>query len=258
MSLMFKLKKQLFPTTVRSLLANPKQAIKELSEDPELAGVFLEYFIDKPDELAHNIPLILQYIKNNPEMLLHYKQGGKFFELLKENDLLHLRFPAICALANASILFQAKKKKREKPALSYIPQEIRKKENPLCDAFLGWIDLEKKDAMERTPIHLAANSGHLPLLSYLLEKDPRKNKILLSAKDIEKKNALHFAATSKQLPIVEYLIEKGSNIDAKDQENKTPLHYASGSGNAKVVRFLIEKESKPKSKDITRSDTKLC
>ena len=55
---------------------------------------------------------------------------------------------------------------------------------------------------------------------------------------------LHIACENGHLPIVQYLIEKGAKIDVFDGFQQTPLHYASENNHNSIAQYLIKKGAK--------------
>ena len=49
---------------------------------------------------------------------------------------------------------------------------------------------------------------------------------------------LHFAAENGHLSVVEYLVNQKADMNAKDKYNWTPLHYASQNDHLSVVEYL--------------------
>ena len=74
-------------------------------------------------------------------------------------------------------------------------------------------------------LHLAARSGHLEVVQYLVEQGA----------DV---GTLHGAAHFGHLSIVKFLVAQGANVNAVN--NGTALHNAASSGNLAVVRYLVE------------------
>eukprot|EP01117_Protostelium_nocturnum_P013164 TRINITY_DN4897_c0_g1_i1.p1 TRINITY_DN4897_c0_g1~~TRINITY_DN4897_c0_g1_i1.p1 ORF type:complete len:145 (+),score=77.15 TRINITY_DN4897_c0_g1_i1:144-578(+) len=85
------------------------------------------------------------------------------------------------------------------------------------------------------------------------------------AKDDLGNNLIHLAAGSGRLEVLQYLLSvKGSesNLNAKNHIGDTPLHKAAFRGYEEVVKFLLSKGSDPKAinsqnqtpRDVSRED----
>lgn len=96
--------------------------------------------------------------------------------------------------------------------------------------------VEAKDGAGRTPLHMAANGGHVDIFELLIEKgaDPK-------VKTQANTTTLHYAALGGHLNIVNRLIELGVGLDEKNFQTATPLYYACMNGHLSVVRLLAEK-----------------
>lgn len=97
----------------------------------------------------------------------------------------------------------------------------------------GKYDINERDAMKRTPLHLAAWSGHTEIVKLLLQS---KAKTDLLAND--NFSALHFASNAE---IIKLLVKSNKALLATrvSKGNKTALHLAVPKGNVEVVQCLI-------------------
>ena len=107
-------------------------------------------------------------------------------------------------------------------------------------------DINNANKQEVTALHLAAANGHLDIVEKLVEKKANKDEI-----DNQGWTALHFAAANGHLDIVTTLIEKEANKDATNNQQMTALHLAAANGHTKTVTTLIKKEA-----DINRANNK--
>nr|XP_045615776.1 transient receptor potential cation channel subfamily A member 1 homolog [Procambarus clarkii] len=149
-------------------------------------------------------------------------------------------------------------------------------------------NINKQDKNNRTPLHLAAISGHEGIVELLINKGAKTR-----MKDNEKFLPLHYAAQAGYKACCEILISNakkkvdgkdhaksqldvknkdgrtpfmlsvmrghydccriliGSDINVADKDEKTAMHYAASSGYYKTLEFLLEKDANPSLKDIT-------
>lgn len=96
--------------------------------------------------------------------------------------------------------------------------------------------LNSKDESGSTPLHGAAEHGHIALVKLLLEKGAD-----LNAGDNEDSLPLHVAALGGHKEIVDFLIAKGALMNDQDDNGMTALHFAAVRGHKNVVDFLIAK-----------------
>lgn len=84
----------------------------------------------------------------------------------------------------------------------------------------------------------AARSGDLEKLTMLLDENPGK----LSIRDKPYEHTLlHVAAFSGHAPIVDLLLRRGADVNAREVGDSTyPLHWAAAAGHLDVVRRLVD------------------
>eukprot|EP00435_Cladocopium_sp_Y103_P027787 s500_g6.t2 len=98
------------------------------------------------------------------------------------------------------------------------------------------LDPNVTDADGSTPLHYAAQNGHLKSVQLLLEASAKK--------DVEDKanghTPLHWASVGGHLDVVSFLIEAGADKEKASQDGTTALGFAAGRGHLAVVRFLLK------------------
>ncbi|XP_054413839.2 ankyrin repeat domain-containing protein 6 isoform X5 [Pongo abelii] len=87
----------------------------------------------------------------------------------------------------------------------------------------------------RTPLHLAANKGHLPVVQILL-----KAGCDLDVQDDEDQTALHRATVVGNTEIIAALIHEGCALDRQDKDGNTALHEASWHGFSQSAKLLVK------------------
>nr|XP_033792081.1 ankyrin repeat domain-containing protein 6 isoform X6 [Geotrypetes seraphini] len=87
----------------------------------------------------------------------------------------------------------------------------------------------------RTPLHLAANKGHLSVVQILL-----KAGCDLDVQDDGDQTALHRAAIVGNTEILAALIHEGCALDRQDKDGNTALHEASWHGFSQSVKLLVK------------------
>ena len=86
-----------------------------------------------------------------------------------------------------------------------------------------------------TPIHAAAATGHLLLLTKLQDKSLDKH-----PKDNEGCTPLYYAAQNGHLQVCEHIIQKIEDNNPATNNGRTPLHAAACNGHFKVCELLIK------------------
>uniref|UniRef100_A0A4X2KGV9 Ankyrin repeat domain 6 n=1 Tax=Vombatus ursinus TaxID=29139 RepID=A0A4X2KGV9_VOMUR len=87
----------------------------------------------------------------------------------------------------------------------------------------------------RTPLHLAANKGHLPVVQILL-----KAGCDLDVQDDDGNTALHEASWHGFSQSAKLLVKAGANVLAKNKVGDTALHIAAALNHKKVAKILLE------------------
>ncbi|XP_059039823.1 ankyrin repeat domain-containing protein 26 isoform X4 [Mustela lutreola] len=95
-------------------------------------------------------------------------------------------------------------------------------------------DVNKRDKMKRTPLHLACTIGHADMVTLLVER-----KCQLNLCDRECKTPLMKAVQCQEEACVTILLEHGANPHLTDNFGNTALHYAVAGENTSIVEKLI-------------------
>ncbi len=96
-------------------------------------------------------------------------------------------------------------------------------------------EINYKKTFDQTALHMAAKSGSLKIFKYLVEHGAD-----IKCKNSLDENALYVAASSGSLEIVKYLVEHGADINCKNSYYQTALHNAVRSGSMEIVKYLVE------------------
>ncbi|XP_024603091.1 ankyrin repeat domain-containing protein 6, partial [Neophocaena asiaeorientalis asiaeorientalis] len=87
----------------------------------------------------------------------------------------------------------------------------------------------------RTPLHLAANKGHLSVVQILL-----KAGCDLDVQDDGDQTALHRATVVGNTEVIAALIQEGCALDRQDKDGNTALHEASWHGFSQSAKLLVK------------------
>ncbi|CAL0311755.1 unnamed protein product [Lupinus luteus] len=96
--------------------------------------------------------------------------------------------------------------------------------------------VNSRDKHSRTPLHLAAFSGHAEVVSYLC-----KNKADVGASAMDDMAAIHFAAQKGHLEVFRVLVSAGASFKASTRKGMTSLHYAAQGSHLELVKYLAKK-----------------
>jgi ankyrin repeat protein len=96
-------------------------------------------------------------------------------------------------------------------------------------------DINSFDARDYTPVCVAVQYGHLPLVAYLVSRGAK-----LDIPDKSGDTCLHWAAYKKHPDLTRLLIMYGVYPKTIDNFGQTVLHLACLGGNLNIVQQLIE------------------
>ncbi|GAB6021302.1 Ankyrin repeat domain-containing protein 7 [Chamberlinius hualienensis] len=97
-------------------------------------------------------------------------------------------------------------------------------------------NINKQDAENRTPLHLASAQGHKSIVIHLLNC-----KADFEIKDSNGRTPLLVSICNRQRDIWRILLEKGANINEKSFDGNTGLHLATREGDEDAIVALISK-----------------
>ena len=84
-------------------------------------------------------------------------------------------------------------------------------------------------------MHFAAKSGSIEICHELFKYPELELEPLTDTR----KTPLHVASEHNHVPVVTLLLDKGASINARDTDEATPLHCAAESGSIDVVKYLL-------------------
>ena len=116
---------------------------------------------------------------------------------------------------------------------------IREPSPKVAHMLIDWpkTDLNALSAQNESPLMLAALKGQLDLVEKMVKKGADVNKTGWTP--------LHYAASTGQLKVISLLLENYAYIDAESPNGTTPLMMASMYGTAAAVKLLLEEGADP-------------
>ncbi|MGB5673098.1 MAG: ankyrin repeat domain-containing protein [Gemmatimonadota bacterium] len=96
--------------------------------------------------------------------------------------------------------------------------------------------IHETDDSDRTPLHLAASYGQVPVAAFLLDSGAD-----IDAREEDGETPLHYAAWRSRLDVGQLLIERGADLEIRNNWGRTPLLIvARETGNVDMADVLIE------------------
>ena len=111
---------------------------------------------------------------------------------------------------------------------------------------IGWpkTQIEVRNAVDESPLMLAALDGDLELCQLLIQKDADVNKPGWTP--------LHYAATNGHVAVMRLLLDENAYIDAASPNGTTPLMMAALYGTPAAVKLLLEAGADPVLRNVQR------
>ncbi|XP_002931656.2 ankyrin-3 [Xenopus tropicalis] len=100
-------------------------------------------------------------------------------------------------------------------------------------------DINAVNPSGETLLHIAAASGHVAVIEYLINKGAK-----IDCKDIKHRTPLHRAAENGHGEAVKVLLRAGAFIYSLDDDSLTPLHLAAENNHQNVVKILLQEEGR--------------
>ncbi|CAM9225739.1 unnamed protein product, partial [Chrysoparadoxa australica] len=124
----------------------------------------------------------------------------------------------------------------ESMAEANVFESIRTGDMAAVERFIaGGGDVNKKDQLSDTPLHIASRWGNMDALRYLIA-----NKASVTSVNKNGQTPLHIAAMWGQLEACKALVQSKSPFDVQDtQSGRYPLHAACAHGHREVVLLLL-------------------
>jgi ankyrin repeat protein len=115
---------------------------------------------------------------------------------------------------------------RPKEVVSSLAAAIRKGHSEVAQQLLrAGGRVVEQDELGRTPLHWAAQTGNRAFALILYEQD--RGLLDLNAQDLELRTPLHYAAISSHVPLISLLHSLGADVSAADKYQKKPREYFS-------------------------------
>jgi len=98
------------------------------------------------------------------------------------------------------------------------------------------VDINARDASNKTPLHRAAAKGNFDVVRLLIEQGAEVDPC-----DELGRTPLYSASRSGHLEVSRLLLDHGANVNARQWYNWTPVHMSAGYGYLEIVKLLLER-----------------
>ena len=104
-------------------------------------------------------------------------------------------------------------------------------------------DVDAKNAVDETPLHIACREGFTKLVEEILHHKPKTAEEFAEACVKNLNTAMHLAVESGDLKVVKALLCNEGNPSVQNDVNVMPIHIAAWQGNIKVANELLNHDS---------------
>lgn len=128
----------------------------------------------------------------------------------------------------------------------WVEKSLSKDDKESFDSFSYWAfgaDVNgAQDSKGRRAIHLAASSGFLHIVKFLVKSQWEGfggATADITIRDSDGRQALHYAAENGHFDVALFLINKGADLYTEDNNGRQPLHYAAENGHFSMIESLL-------------------
>ncbi len=206
-----------------------------------LAIVSASLFMFGCNSQPSNAPLTPDMAKNMIKLRGFEPTEAGFVKAVKSNDTAIFK-----AFYDAGVSPNAKDEKGE----SALNAAIQDSDMKTIKALAEKADINFKDGLGNSPLHLALQKKNEDVFNFLLEKGADVNASGTSGK-ITNQSVLYLAVTRGRDDLIPKLLEKGANPNAADNSNATPLQEVciGSTASFETAKLLIGKGANPNTQD---------
>jgi ankyrin repeat protein len=164
-----------------------------------------------------------------------------FFRAIKLEDAI-----AIKGFLQAGINLNAKNEKGE----TALTAAIETAEPKIIRLLLDKADINMRDDLGNSPLHLALKKNEMDVFESLLEKNADVN-VLGKGERANNQSVLYVAVYRNDEELVKKLLEKGANPNLADSDGALPLSEAvlGSDVNPEIVKMLLDKGANPNTQE---------